>query len=126
MLATIGPVGPDGLGDLSGSDGLGDPDGHVGPGGPSGLGSPSDLGSPGGLGGPDCPDSPGGTVALVALVVLVAHVALVASPDSDLLAILFYYSCSSSNPSNSIIQQFYGLAIASTELCELVLETPCT
>ena len=44
------------------------------------------------------------------------------STNSELLAVL---SCSPLSPSNlriSIIQQSYGLAIASTELCELVSE----
>ena len=60
-------------------------------------------------------------VALIALVTLINLVALVAlvSPVA-LLAVLSCSSFSLSNPSNSIIEQFYYLAIASTELCELV------
>ena len=43
------------------------------------------------------------------------------STKKDFLAVLAFSSYSPSNPSLSIIQQFYMLAIASTELCELVL-----
>ena len=64
-------------------------------------------------------------VALIALVALLALLALMSgglgSPDgpSDpvaLLAVHFQFF----NPSNSIIQKLYCLAIASTKLCELV------
>ena len=40
---------------------------------------------------------------------------------SDLLDVLACSSGSPSTPSNSIIQQLYCLAVASTELCELVV-----
>ena len=53
-------------------------------------------------------------VALVALTALVSLVALVA--PVSLLEVLSQFF----NPSKSIIQKFYCLAIASTELCELV------
>ena len=43
------------------------------------------------------------------------------STNSDLLAVLSCPPSSPSNPSTSITLQFYCLAIASTELCELVI-----
>ena len=43
------------------------------------------------------------------------------STNSDIFAVLSCPASSPSNPSNSIILHFYCLAIASTELCELVL-----
>ena len=48
-------------------------------------------------------------VALMALVAQVVRVAPVASTDSDLLAVLFYSSCTSSNPSNSIVPSSVSL-----------------
>ena len=57
-------------------------------------------------------------IALVTLIDLVALVALV-SPVA-LLAVLSCSFFSFSDPCNSIIEQFYYLAIASNELCELV------
>ena len=52
---------------------------------------------------------------------LVALVTLQANFDFDLVDVLACSSGSPSAPSNSIIQQFYCLAVASTELCELVV-----
>ena len=54
-----------------------------------------------------------GLVALVGLVVLVGLV--------DVLTVLVCSACSPDNTSITIICRFYCLAIASTELCELVL-----
>ena len=53
-----------------------------------------------------------GLVALVGLVVLVGLV--------DVLTVLVCSACSPNNTSITIICRFYCLAIASTELCELI------
>ena len=50
---------------------------------------------------------------------LAVHVAWY-STNADLLAVLSCTPCSPNNPSTSITEKFYCLAIASTELCELV------
>ena len=88
------------------------------PGGPNSAGGPNSPGGPGGPNSPDCPGCPGcpngpsnpaGQFKF--------------SKKLDLLAVLTFSFDSPSSRSNSIIQQFYCLAIASKELCELVKHT---
>ena len=76
---------------------------------------PGGSGDPGGSGGPGGFGDPVGMVALEGLVTLVGMVALVV-----LGHVLTFLACSLCSPYNTMIYKLYYLAIASSELCELV------
>ena len=94
---------------------------------PGGSGDPGGSGGPGGFGDPVGMVALEGLVTLVGMVALVGLLALVGLEALvGLLApvglgdVLTFLACSLCSPYNTIIYQLYYLAIASSELCELV------